>query len=202
MYAELRDRNFEIIAAAQDTGGEAVAGEFYDAAHATFTTLIDTTHAVSSAFHFTNVPMGVWIDEQGRSVRPAEPAWTASRTNTFGGKPLEIEGEAYVAALRDWVINGEASAFVLSDEEFARRVTSRSPAEREADASFKLAVWCHQTGHTDLADKHFARAQALNPADWNYHRQQWSFAPDANRKWLDKFHALDQPYYPTLNLRR
>jgi len=53
--------------------------------------------------------MGVWIDEQGRVVRPAEPAWTSTRTDTFGGKPLAIEGEIYVAALRDWVANGDKS---------------------------------------------------------------------------------------------
>ena len=60
---------------------------------------MDAKHTVSSAFQFVNVPMGVWIDEQGRVVRPAEPAWTSTRTDTFGGKPLAIEGEIYVAAL-------------------------------------------------------------------------------------------------------
>ena len=29
----------------------------------------DSAHAVSSAFQFTNVPTGVWIDERGRIVR-------------------------------------------------------------------------------------------------------------------------------------
>lgn len=146
--------------------------------------------------------MGVWIDERGRVVRPAEPAWTESRTDVFGGKPLVIEGAAYVAALRDWVANGERSAYVLSDEEFARRVTPRSAAEMEADASFKLAVWFEQTGDGERAAKYFARAQALNPDDWNYHRQEWSFTPkDAGRKWMDKFQKLDKPYYPTLDLK-
>ena len=97
----MKDRNFEIVAAAQDIGGEAAAGKWYDAAKATFTTLVDAKHTVSSAFHLVNVPMGVWIDERGRVVRPAEPAWTSSRTDTFGGKPLAIEGEIYIAALRD-----------------------------------------------------------------------------------------------------
>ena len=55
------------------------------------------THAVSSAFQFINVPTGVWIDERGRVVRPGEPAWTTSRTSTFGGKALVTEGEEYVA---------------------------------------------------------------------------------------------------------
>jgi hypothetical protein len=147
--------------------------------------------------------MGVWIDERGRVVRPAEPAWTESRTDVFGGKALVIEGEPYVAALRDWVANGERSAYALSDEEFARRVKSRSPAEMEADASFKLAVWFHQAGNDALASKYFERAQQLNPDDWNYHRQQWSFTPqDAPKKWMEKFQKLEQPYYPKLELKQ
>ena len=202
MYAELKDRNFEIIAAAQDTGGEAAAGTWYDAAKATFTTLVDPKHTVSSVFQFINVPMGVWIDERGRVVRPAEPAWTSTRTNVYGGKRLDTEGDEYVAALRDWVSNGENSSYVLSDEEFARRVKPRSPAEMEADASFKLGVWFQQAGNAPLAAKYFERAQTLNPDDWNYHRQQWSFTPqEAGEKWLEKFQRQEDPFYPPLDLK-
>ena len=70
---------------AQDTGGEAAAGKWYDAAKATYTTLVDPAHAVSSAFQFINVPTGVWIDERGRSFvranrrgRRAAPARSAA----------------------------------------------------------------------------------------------------------------------------
>ena len=151
---------------------------------------------MSSAFQFVNVPTGVWIDERGRVVRPGEPAWTESRTDTFGGKSLVIEGAEYVAALRDWVARGDRSAYALSDEEFARRVKPRSPAEMEADASFALAVWFHQAGDQTLAAKYFEHAQQLNPDDWNYHRQDWSFGPNAGRKWLEKFQKTDKEYYP------
>jgi len=146
--------------------------------------------------------MGVWIDEQGRIVRPAEPAWTESRTDTFGGKALEIEGAAYVAALRDWVTNGARSEFVLSDEEYAVRVKPRSTHEMEAEANFKLAVWFQQRGQASQAAQYFERAQQLNPDDWNYHRQEWSFTPsEAGRKWLEKFRAQNTPYYPKLALK-
>ena len=183
-------------------GGEAAAGKWYDAAKATFTTLVDTTHTVSSAFQLINVPAGVWIDERGRVVRPAEPAWTSSRTDMFGGKPLAIEGAIYIAALRDWVANGDKSPYVLPDEEFARRVKPRSPAEMEADASFKLAVWFQQAGNAPLAAKYFERAQQLNPDDWNYHRQEWSFTPqEAGKKWMEKFQKLQEPYYPKLDIK-
>ena len=189
-----------MVAAAQDTGGDAAAGPFYDAAKATFTTLIDATHTVSSLFQFVNVPMAVWIDERGRLVRPPEPAWTSTKTNEYGGKPLATEGEQYVAALRDWVINGAESAYVLSDAAFAARVKPRDANDMEADASFKLAVWFQQTGDAALAAKHFARAQSLCPGNWNYHRQEWSFAPEASKRWLEKFHQTEGPYYPRLRL--
>ena len=187
---------------AQDTGGEAAAGRWYDAAKATFTTLVDASHSVSSAFHFVNVPTGVWIDERGRIIRPGEPAWTSTRTDTYGGRRLAIEGEAYVSALRDWVTNGERSEYVLSDADYERRVTPRSATEMEAEASFKLGVWFQRADNAVLATKYFERAQELNPDDWNYHRQEWSFTGEAGRKWLEKFQKLEQPYYPTLELKK
>ena len=186
---------------AQDTGGEAAAGKWYDAAKATYTTLVDAKHAVSSAFQFVNVPTGVWIDERGKVVRPGEPAWTTSRTSTYGGKALVTEGEEYVAALRDWVANGERSAYALSDEAFTARVKRRSDKEMEADASFAMAVWFYQASNMPSAKKYFEHAQALNPDDWNYHRQEWSFTPkEAGKKWMEKFQKLDTPYYPKLDL--
>ncbi len=147
------------------------------------------------------MPTGIWIDERGRVVRPAEPAWTTNDSMKFGDKGLSTEGQLYVSALRDWVQHGEHSAYALSDEEFARRVKPRSPAEMEADASFKLAVWFHENGNDELSGKYFARAQQLNPDDWNYHRQQWSFTPqEAGKKWLEKFQKSEQPYYPKLDM--
>lgn len=159
-------------------------------------------HAISTAYQFINVPMGVWVDERGRVVRPAEPAWTKNSTLKIGDKSIVTEGEAYVAAIRDWVKNGDRSSFALSDEEFAKRAKPRSQAEMEADASFKLAVYFHENKNNDLAEKYWAQAQRLNPDDWNYHRQDWSFTPqEAGKKWLDKFQKLDQPYYPKLEIQ-
>ena len=163
--------------------------------------MIDAQHAVSSAYQFINVPMGIWVDERGRVVRPAEPAWTNNSTLKFGDKSISTEGEAYLSALRDWVKNGEHSTYALSDEEFAKRVKPRSPAEMEADASFKLAVYFHDNGNNELASKYWARAQQLNPDDWNYHRQEWSFTPqEAGKKCMEKFQKTEQPYYPKLDL--
>jgi hypothetical protein len=199
----LKGQNFEIVAAAQDTGGEAAAGKWYDRANATFTALIDAQHAVSSAYQFINVPMGVWVDEKGRVVRPAEPAWNSDQVlKITADKSIATQGKVYVDGLRDWVRNGERSAYALSDEEFARRVKPRSNAEMEADASFKLAVWFHDNGKNELAAKYWEHAQELNPDDWNYHRQEWSFGQDAGKKWMEKFLKLDKPYYPPLDIKK
>ena len=116
------------MAAAQDTGGEAAAGKWYDAAKATFTTLIDKQHAVSTAYNFINVPTGMWIDERGHVVRPAEQAWTSGGDEKYGDRILTKQGDLYVAALRDWVANGERSRYALSDDEYRQRVKPRSPA--------------------------------------------------------------------------
>jgi tetratricopeptide (TPR) repeat protein len=164
---------------------------------------VDVKHSVSSAFQFINVPTGVWIDERGRVVRPAEPAWNQNRIYDYGEKKIVTEGEAYVEALRDWVAHGEKSPYALSDDEFARRVKPRSAAELAAEVNFKLAVWFQQLGKTEQAAKYFERAEQLNPDNWNYHRQQWSFTPqEAGKKWMDKFQKLEQPYYPKLDLKK
>ena len=57
---------------AQDTGGVKDAGKWITDAKATYTVLIDQEHLVSKLYHMVNVPTGVWINEQGRIVRPNE----------------------------------------------------------------------------------------------------------------------------------
>jgi hypothetical protein len=72
----------------------------------------------------------------------------------------------------------------------------------EAEANFKLAVWFVQAGTAERASQYFKRAQELNPDDWNYHRQDWSFTPEqAGKLWLEKFQKLETPYYPKLQIK-
>lgn len=190
------------MAAAQDTAGEAAAGKFYDAAKATFATLVDRKHTVSSLYGMVNVPTGVWIDEQGRIVRPLETAYTSRQTlNIPGGKSITTEGDRYVEALRDWVANGASSKYVLSGEQIRAALRGPTDDEKQADSSFRLAVFLHDRGRGDLAAKWFQNAQKLNPESWNYHRQEWSFTPaEAGGKWLKKFQSQDKPYYDPLKL--
>ena len=199
MYEELGEKNFEIVAVAQDTGGEQAAGPFYDAAEATYTTLIDTAHAVSSLYNMINVPTGVWIDEEGIIVRPNEVAY--SENVEFG--TIKVNGSDYREALTDWVENGRQSRFYLSPDEVVRGLRPRNSEEALADASFKLAVHFYEQDKMVQARRYWQKAQNLQPESWNYHRQDWSFLPreDASENWKEKFDALGgKPYYEPLEL--
>lgn len=145
-----------------------------------------------------NVPTGVWIDEEGRMVRPPEVAY--SKEQKVLGQT--IGDNRYITGLYDWVENGADSVYVVPVEELAEEMAVEDPKSLLADAHFELAVYLHQQGDEEAASEHWLSAQRLNPDSWNYHRQQWSFDPKtAMRNWFKKFQALDgKPYYAPLEL--
>lgn len=194
----MKDKNFTIIGAAQDTGGEAAAGKYYDRAKVTFPAVIDTHHVISTRYHLINVPMGVWIDEKGQMVRPPDVAF--SRKVQFSS--IKVDGDQYVAALRDWVEKGAKSKYVLPAEEFKARWGPRKGAEELAEVNFKLGLYFHENHQPALAKKYWQEAERLNPESWNYHRQDWSFSPkDEMGNFMKKFRALgEKDYYPPLKL--
>jgi len=148
-----------------------------------------------------NVPSGVWIDETGRVARPPETAAPKDQELQVAGKVIRTQGTAYINALRDWIAKGNQSKFVLTDDDYKRRLKDRSPNEQQAEACFKLAVALHEKGQPELARKWWQQAQQLNPDSWNYHRQDWSFSPDAGKKWMEKFQRTTTDYYPALELK-
>ncbi len=162
---------------AQDTGGLEVVRPIYEKAGVTFTALVDPQHTVSSLYRLVNVPMGIWIDEQGNIVRPPEVAYVAKMA--LGS--VAVDGEAYTAALRDWVAKGAESEFALTPEEIRQRVTTaRHDADtfvERADAAFRLGAHFKAAGDEARANRYWDLAQELNPDSWNYHRQDWSFLP-------------------------
>ena len=194
----MADKGLEIVAVAQDSGGEAAAGPFYDRAKATYATLLDPMHTVTSLYAMVNVPSGVWIDEQGMIVRPPEVAY--SKPYDFGG--LKVGDDRYVAGLRDWVKNGAASPFVMSKEMLAEKLEAQSNERPLADAHFKLAVFLYRRGDEEEAAVHWQEAQELDPWNWNYHRQEWTFDPTTtSENWLKKFQELNgRPYYEPADL--
>lgn len=75
----MKDKNFEIVSIAEDTGGVKDAGKWIEAASPDYTVMIDTQHLVTRLYDMVNVPTAVWIDEQGRIVRPNEVAYVDDR---------------------------------------------------------------------------------------------------------------------------
>ncbi len=187
--------NFEIVSVAQDTGGVKDAGPWIAAAGPAYTVLIDETHLVTRLYQMVNVPTAVWINEQGRMVRPNEVAYVDDRFRPFHG----LEAAPYLAAIRDWVEKGERSAFALNEVELRERLQPPDPNHALADAEFALGEYLYKGGHLPEAIPHFKEAQRLNPDSWNYKRQAWALS-DAKRDYGTSFaeevrKLNGKPYY-------
>jgi tetratricopeptide (TPR) repeat protein len=182
LYQELKDKNFEIISVAQDTGGAKDAGQWITAAKPTYTALIDEKHLVSKLYNMVNVPTGVWINEQGRVVRPNEVAFVDDRFKTFTG----LDAAPYLHALKDWAERGDKSAYAMSEERLREKLAFDDPNFALAAAEFGLGEHLYKTGHLNEAIPHFRAAQRLNPKSWNYKRQAYALS-DAKRDYGTTF---------------
>jgi hypothetical protein len=224
LRAELHPSGLEIVTVALDTGGAEAASRWIEAAQPEHPALIDQAHICDELFGITNVPMGVWIDEEGIIVRPPEPAWPKRQERPRRELPpdapprlfalrdvvsrLLIDPETYVAALRDWVVNGPSSRFALAPEDVIERSQPRGLEEATAAAHFELGQHLHRSGRIDDAVRHFREAHRLQPANWTYKRQAWSFA-DPNQgptdlyegDWLSDVQKFGpENYYPALKM--
>ena len=186
---------------AQDTGGARDAGPWIAKANPDFTVLIDQEQIVTRLYGLVNVPTGIWINEQGKIVRPPEVAFSDDRFESFS----HFKSAPYLNAVRDWVAKGEQSEFALSEAELRKRLTPEPPERLEADAEFTLAEYLYHAGHGDAAVPHFKEAQRLAPDNWNYKRQAYLFSNNPERDYGTTFAKEvgklgDKPYYPSPNL--
>ena len=190
VYSDLENKNFVIIAAAQDSGGEAVAGSWYDAAKASYVTLVDENHTISSLYNLVNVPSAVWIDESGKVIRVDEGAYAT--THKMG--EFEFGRDDYAPIVKDWVLKGDESIYASGNQ---LPDLNQSTEKALAEPNFKLGVYFQQQGNKTKANYYWQVAQQLNPDSWNYHRQDWSYTPEeAGANWTRKFQSLEgKPYY-------
>ena len=193
---ELAPKGFELVTVGLDTLGDAGCRAFIEAAKPEHPSLVDRHHVLADLFGVINIPSGVWIDEQGMIVRPAEVAPAPPRL-TPAPSPLgegsavpqrfvEIMAEAakiprdtdaYHAALRDWVEHGAASRFAHSPDEVVARSRPRDNAKSLGHAHFRLATQLEIDGHHEAAIRHFREAHRLVPDSWTFRRQAWSLEP-------------------------
>ena len=116
IYEEINDPNFVILCAAEDVGGEAVAGPIFDAASPTYIQVVDPDHIISSAFNFVNVPSAAWVDEEGRIVRIDEGTYSQQHEIGDGDHKISFGTDVYSPALKDWIAKGPDSVHVQSAE--------------------------------------------------------------------------------------
>jgi peroxiredoxin len=203
LWSQLRERlhpkGLEIVTVAMDTGGAEAARQWIEAANPRHPALIDSAHVVGELFGVVNVPNGVWIDEQGVIVRPAEPAWPGS-TPVTDMKPedlatadtaedvkavqtqlldevakMRFETGLYLNMIEDWVANGGNSRYVMTADQVIARSQPRSLDIAGAAAHFELGEYLHRSNQHGLAIQHWRLAHRLQPLNWTYKRQAWNF---------------------------
>ena len=194
-----------ILGVSLDTAGERAAGAFARSAEAgplartpapgvvlkraTYPLLRDEQHVVAELYDINNVPMAVWIDENGRIVRPPEPAGTYDVVKHIDLKTFSIPEEitkraahvraTYFDAVRDWVKQGAKSRFALSPQQVAKRASARSEGAVRGHACFALGAWLWRNGQAEASKRWFAEAVAAQPDNWAFRRQKIAVAADA-----------------------
>ncbi len=157
--------------------------------------VVDTTHATGSLFGFTNIPMAVWIDEDGNLVRPAEsasiersplrdmevPPGLPERLDAMyrAVKAIPDDADAYRAAILDWVDNGAKSRYALTPDEVIERSQPHGDDEARAAACFQLGEHLRRTVGHDAAIPWWREAHRLHPKNLTYKRQAWTLVTTA-----------------------
>ena len=195
---ELHPAGFELVSVGLDTLGAEGCRQFIEAAQPKHPSLIDRHHELARLFGVINIPSGVWVDESGTIVRPAEAAPAPPRDQPRAGlgsagdvpqrfrdmgreaRKIPNDAEAYHAALRDWVAKGAASRFALPPEEVVARSRPRSQDSARGHAHFELATHLEAGGHHEAAVRHFREAHRLVPESWTFKRQAWSLEGGAS----------------------
>jgi hypothetical protein len=211
LYSELRDRNFMVVAVAEESRGADHARPWIDQAKSDYWQLIDTEHRLEDLYNLVNVPQAVWIDEQGTIVRPPETAGSTDhfrrmdlKTRTMSPKDQEerlAARTAYMDAVRAWVTSGKHALSANTARATLPKVT---PEMAEARARFRLGVWLRANGRAAEGDRQMAEASRLYPDSWSMWRQAADLDEVGKASGPDfwkRVQALgDRPYYPAPRL--
>jgi hypothetical protein len=207
LFDELKDKGFMVVAVAEESRGAEHARPFIEQAKSAYWQLIDTEHRLSDLYNLVNVPQAIWIDEQGRIVRPPE---TAGSTDHFRRMDLVTRTlppqdqaerlaarQAYLDAIRAWVTTG---AHALPADAVRANLPIVTPKIAEARARFRLGVWLRAHDRIDEGDRQMAEASRLHPDSWSMWRQARDLEEVGKASGPDfwkRVQALgDRPYYP------
>jgi hypothetical protein len=180
IYEEINNPNFVILCAAEDVGGEAVAGPIFDAANPTYIQVVDPDHIISSAFNFVNVPSAAWIDEEGRIVRIDEGTYSKLHEIGDGEQKISFGTDVYAPALKDWVAKGTASVHVQSAQTVIANIRPHTTDQLKAGAAFRLANFFRAHGHVEKAEQYWDTARTLHPESVNFIRQNLTLTEEGS----------------------
>ena len=180
----------------------------------TYITLIDQNHLLSSLYNMVNVPQAVWIDEQGRVVRPTETGGSIDILREFdpelGGFPEEAQNRAqaakstYLDAVKDWAINGSDSQFAFNPDTARDHVEAITNDAVLAHVKFQLGQHLQRIGRSDEAAALFAECRALHPDSWNIFREtteKMDIGIAAGEEFWGKVMSLgDKQYYKSIDM--
>jgi hypothetical protein len=205
LYEDIDDPNFVIICAAEDTGGEAVAGPIFDAASPTYIQVVDEDHLISSAFNFVNVPSAAWIDESGRIVRIDEGTYAKSHEIRAGDRSVTFGTDAYAPAVKDWAEKGADSEYVQSAAAVTGNIRDFGVDEQKAEAAFRLGNLFRQHGQREKAERYWSLAETLNPDSINFFRQNLTLTEEGSAgetfmKRRQEYEREGKDYYRPLDL--
>jgi peroxiredoxin len=156
---ELGPAGLSIFSVALDNSAED-ARPWIEAGAPSYPVVVDTAHVTAERFGITNVPSTVWIDEDGRVVKPPTISPADDQFRDF----TKIDSATHHDALRRWVNEGEAP------DTSAVEVAVRTPDEQLALAERRLGAWLLGQGDPGAAQRHLARAVELAPWDWTVRR--------------------------------
>jgi len=211
LFDSLKDCNFMIVAVAEDSRGAEQVRPWIEQAKPTYWSLIDPEHRVASLYGMVNVPRAVWIDEEGRIVRPPETAGSTDhfrrmdpQTQTMSPEDQAARHKGrsfYLDAVREWVLTGRHA---LAADEARSKLPRMTPEIALAHAHFRLGAWLKRHDRPEEGARHMAEASRLHPESWN----MWRQAADLNEAGLaagpafwERVHALgDKPYHPPPDL--
>ena len=180
-----------------------------------FTTLIDQDHQVATLYNMVNVPQAVWIDEQGMIVRPTETGGSLDILREFdfsaGAFPdnatqrSQATKQRYLQAVESWVLEGDASPYLLSAEQIQARTPKMTEQVAEAHVVFRLGQYLARQGSAQEAQALFAKARELHPDSWNMFRETTERMDNgiaAGPEFWEKVMALseDEAYYAPIDL--
>jgi AhpC/TSA family len=159
---ELGDAGFTIIAIALDADVDAVR-EWATVEPLSFPVLIDRDFVFAERYGIVNVPATVWIDEDGKVVRPADTAMGDDRFRAFSN----VDSAVHHDKLRAWVNDG-----VRDLDDAAVREFQELPTEdvQLARLHRRVAMELRDRGDEAGVAEHLTAARVLAPLDWTIRR--------------------------------